>query len=536
MRLRKTCSVLAIVASLALTTSGGAAASARSASAGPDGGAWRTVAFDGVRLRVPGSWPVINLARHPRACPRLDVHAVYLGAPGPDPVCPASLQGKTAAVTVQRVDADGPDLRQATRAAVVGGRAARTNTDAAVTHAIIDILPSAGVEVSLSFGGSGALARSIQRTIRISRRARPARLATPAVIRPAAAQGVVQGRGFDTCAAPSAATMKSWLASPYRAIGIYIGGVNRGCAQANLTPAWINAIQGQGWHYFPFYVGLQAPCVAAFGDARISPGSAAAEGRAAADDAVTQAADLGIPAGTPIIYDMEGYGGGCGSAVTTFLSAWDAELHARGYVAGVYESFSNLGDLIGASGRMTEPDIIHYADWDGHATTYSPYMPASRWANHQRIHQYQGGHDETYDGATVNIDNDQLDVTLGGSPSQAQRRPRFRIAAAMNSNGSAEWFAKSVDDTVRHNYPGDGRRGRRQPHALRADRRGPGGARLAAARCAQRLALERRGRRRPAARNRRGRSRRDPGAGRQRRRVHRHRRRRDRHVTAGLAR
>src|SRR5512138_1304293 len=52
------------------------------------------------------------------------------------------------------------------------------------------------------------------------------------------APGAFSGSGFDACTAPSETTMKSWLNSPYRAIGIYIGGVNRGCAQANLTTSW----------------------------------------------------------------------------------------------------------------------------------------------------------------------------------------------------------------------------------------------------------------------------------------------------------
>ena len=39
--------------------------------------------------------------------------------------------------------------------------------------------------------------------------------------------------------------MKDWLASPYRSVGIYIGGVNRACAQSNLTAAWIQAIQAE---------------------------------------------------------------------------------------------------------------------------------------------------------------------------------------------------------------------------------------------------------------------------------------------------
>jgi hypothetical protein len=468
MKLRSAGAVLTVVATASLAAgAGGASVAGRApdsvvrltAQVTTDRG-WQRVSFAGVSLRVPGSWPVINLARHPRACPQLNVHAVYLGKPGPDPACAADLQGRTTAVTLQRVAAAGPDLRQATRATVLGGRPGRTNPDAAVTHSIVDILPSADVEVSLSYGSSAKLARSIESTIKVSRRARPGALTRrdvlrPAAIRPAAAQGLVQGRGFDTCAAPSTATMKRWRASSFQAVGIYIGGVNRACSQANLSSAWISTIQSQGWHYFPFYVGLQAPCVAAEGDATINPATAGAQGKSAADDAVTQATDLGIPAGTPIIFDMEAYRGGCGSTVTTFLSAWDTELAARGYVAGVYESFSNISDLAGAASRITEPAVIHYADWDGDATTNSSYMPASLWTGHSRIHQYQGGHNENHGGATLNIDDDQLNVVLGGSgggTATGQRRPAFRIATAINSNGSAEWFARATSGALRHNY------------------------------------------------------------------------------------
>ena len=41
------------------------------------------------------------------------------------------------------------------------------------------------------------------------------------------------GLAFDTCTAPTIAQMTAWKASPYKAIGIYIGGVNRSCAQPN---------------------------------------------------------------------------------------------------------------------------------------------------------------------------------------------------------------------------------------------------------------------------------------------------------------
>jgi hypothetical protein len=479
-----------VIGCLAIAAPAAGAASTAAGTAGQGGpGGQQTVSFRGVSVTVPASWTVVNLTRHPRACPRLDVRAVYLGTPGPDPACPAELRGRATAVQLEQVSAASPDRRRATAHAVIDGRAALTNPDAGITHQIIDLVPSAGVEVSLSYGTSAERARFVEKSIRVSGRARAVPLAAPAAVTPAPAQGVVTGAGFDTCAAPSAATMRDWLASPYRSVGIYIGGVNRACAQANLTAAWIRAIQAEGWHYFPLYVGLQASCVAGFGDATISAAKAAAQGSAAAADAVTQAAGLGIPAGTPLIFDMEAYRGGCGTAVTTFLSAWDSGLHAKGYAAGIYESFSNIGDLTGAAARITEPDVIHYADWDGKATTTSSYMPATRWTSHQRIHQYRGGHNESWGGAKVNIDNDQLDVALGGSgtvgappaptpppgpgptpqptptpkptptpgptpphgPSPAIR-PRFRIATALNSNGTAEWFARAANGTVQHDY------------------------------------------------------------------------------------
>ena len=41
---------------------------------------------------------------------------------------------------------------------------------------------------------------------------------------PAARTGVFTGYGFEACNAPSTDALTAWLASPYRAVGIYIGG------------------------------------------------------------------------------------------------------------------------------------------------------------------------------------------------------------------------------------------------------------------------------------------------------------------------
>src|ERR1022692_78194 len=101
---------------------------------------WHTVTFEGVSLRVPASWPVVSFAADPSACPRLDVHAVYLGTPGPDPICPAGLSGRSARRGTGR------------RGGQRGGRGPGAGSPAAasqsVSRIITDQLPGAGVQVS----------------------------------------------------------------------------------------------------------------------------------------------------------------------------------------------------------------------------------------------------------------------------------------------------------------------------------------------------------------------------------------------------
>ncbi|MGZ4400222.1 MAG: glycoside hydrolase domain-containing protein, partial [Gaiellaceae bacterium] len=234
------------------------------------------------------------------------------------------------------------------------------------------------------------------------------------------------GYGFDTCSAPSLVSLNAWLTSSFRAVGIYLGGVNRACKDGRLSSAWVSGAQALGWNLIPLYVGLQAPCVAQSDLARISAESAAAQGAAAADDAVSRAAFFGIGAGNPIYFDMEGYSTknpSCSQTVRDFVSAWVAELHAAGYVAGVYGSAaSTIRDMVplatipGAS----PPDDVWIANWNGVEAVYGdPYVSDDYWHNHQRLHQYRGGHKETHGGVTINIDSTYLDgavVGLGNTP------------------------------------------------------------------------------------------------------------------------
>jgi hypothetical protein len=237
--------------------------------------------------------------------------------------------------------------------------------------------------------------------------------------------------------------MSAWSSSPYRAIGVYLGGVNAACSQGNLTGGWVATEVDAGWHLIPIYVGLQAPNNGC-GCSGITPDRAADQGAAAADDAVADAQSLGIPAGNPIYDDMESYatGGTNTSAVLAFLSAWTAELHAKGYVSGVYSSASTgVSDLVSQYGTgYSEPDDLWIADWNDQKSTSDPYVPAADWSNHQRLHQYSGDHTETYGGATLDIDGDYLDGatagTSGGNPEAPPPPPPPRLSISSSPDGT----------------------------------------------------------------------------------------------------
>lgn len=229
--------------------------------------------------------------------------------------------------------------------------------------------------------------------------------------------GIFTGQAFDACTAPSSATMATWKkSSPYRAIGIYIGGVDRGCAQPNLTAAWVKTQVQAGWHLIPIYVGPQASCTGATTKKTlISNAAGASTGAASAQDAVNQAKSLGLTLGSTVVYDMEAYAttdATCRAGVLSFLSAWSAKLHYLGYFSGFYSSIGSGGaDQVanyGAAGYV-RPDYIDFARWDSVSTTTDVAIPASYWPGHRRMKQYRGGHTETYGGVTINIDTNYVD-------------------------------------------------------------------------------------------------------------------------------
>jgi hypothetical protein len=427
-------------------------------------GATRTVTYRGYRLTIPSSWPVFNLALRPRTCVRFDRHALYLGRPSGEQDCPPVALGRTEAILLE-------PLRGGQRAALgaapasaaaqpAGGSLAQLRIrgrrllitatwgrDPALLRAV---LHDQAIGRERAGGGEGAssptfapraaattrAAAATTRSAAMTTRAATARGAHPAArsARAHAAASTYTGLGFDACSAPSSSQLADWQSSPFHAYGIYIGGANMACAQPNLSSAYVAQEVAAGWHLIPTYVGLQAPgnsCACA----AISPSQATAEGTAAAQDAVADAQALGIETGNPIYFDMEAYDrtSTASQAVLNFLAAWTAELHSQGYLSGVYVADnSGVPDLVSQWGSgYLEPDELWIASWNGQQSTYDSEVPSSEWASHQRIHQYRGGHNDTYGGATINIDSDYVDaatVGAGGVTGAAASAPTLSIS------------------------------------------------------------------------------------------------------------
>ena len=432
----------------------------------------KAVQFGGYTIDVPASWPVYWLDRDPTRCLRYDRNAVYLGRPGADQLCPAHLVGRVATISIQVPAAAGvpaPGVPAASGPAAfssvgnlreVGGSVLADSQG----HELYAAVQHPGLSISATYGGDET---PVLKIIQSVRRAppRPAAAAQPAgqpASRPAGqsagqpagqsagqpaataarsaaavgdtraggasaarftagadraniAGGQVIGKGFDTCTAPSLAVMRAW-SHAFSYAGIYIGGAEAGCAYGNLSAAWIRSVTALGWGLIPTYVGRQAPCNKQF-TVRIDPARSAAQGRAAAVDAVKNAAALGMGRGSPIYYDMESFDtskASCQSTVLSFLDAWTRQIHASQYISGVYSSAATGAEALGLASSvnghpLAKPDSIWFAFWDGNSNVIgTPYLSPSWWAGYHRIKQYLGPHNRTVNGFTLNIDSDLI--------------------------------------------------------------------------------------------------------------------------------
>ena len=475
--------VAAVAAAITLTPAalpGGP--SALAAASPPTGGGaapgtMRAVDYHGYEIDVPASWPVYSLAADPARCVLFNRHAVYLGTPGTDQRCPARAFGRTEAVLVQPSVPSG-ELPPGT--VVLPGNTAALSTGAlppavsgldAADHSVQVAAPGPGVLVTASYGSDQSLVRTILAGARMAS-ATGSGTATASAAAPesaaasrsgkvrSAASGqsqltgeVTSGLGFDACTAPSVPTMTAWLASPYRVAGTYLGGVNWACSYGNFNATWAGQVAAEGWQFIPIWVGPQAPCTGITGAVTINPAQAAAQGQAEAASAVAAAQGFGYGAGSPIYFDMEGYDSSdtsCAQAVLTFLGGWTQGLHAAGYLSGVYSSAgSGISDLASEYGNPAypRPDDVWIADWTGDPVLTDPYLPNADWPGHRRLHQYYGGHDETWGGRGVNVDSDVINGAVAGLPG-AGAAGRPYLASQPSAVAAAPGTAASTSLTI----------------------------------------------------------------------------------------
>lgn len=268
--------------------------------------------------------------------------------------------------------------------------------------------------------------------------------------------GNFTGYGFDQCEAPTQGAMDAWIrSSPYKAAGIYISGDSRGCQkQTHLTPDWVTHQLRAGWHLLPITLGPQASCTNRDRyqhQVRISANSKNAylaaknQGVYEANKTVAKAKDLGLRSGSTMFYDIEAFptsNTACRESALSFLSSWTRQLHILGYASGIYSSAASgmkiLDDARGG-GRFTMPDQIWIADWNGRADTASSYIRKDGWMPKGRVHQYMGGHNETWGGVTINIDRNWLDLQTPARFTRPELRVVTTEKSPMRAGKSAEW-------------------------------------------------------------------------------------------------
>ncbi|MFJ2743144.1 DUF1906 domain-containing protein [Streptomyces sp. NPDC087440] len=230
------------------------------------------------------------------------------------------------------------------------------------------------------------------------------------------------GWAFDTCEAPSVATMKAWRASsPYRAVGVYFGGRARGCPrQTNLNKQWITSVDRMGWFLLPVYVGSQSPCVTVTHKRPYAIGRDPwRQGAAEARDAVRRARWHGMIPGSTLYLDIESYDVGnraCAARTLDFVRAWNRELRRHRYVPGYYSSAdSGVAHLEWARRAKIKdlPTVVWFARWGKKPSLAGePSLHPRAWMPHRRIHQYAGNVKETHGGYRLNIDRNRIDALV----------------------------------------------------------------------------------------------------------------------------
>lgn len=265
----------------------------------------------------------------------------------------------------------------------------------------------------------------------------------------------VVGQGFDACDIPTLSQLETWFFnSPYEYVNMYIGGIARACANTDLTANYVSQMYIRGWRFIPTWVGPQAPCTTFKRKFSSDPAEAYQQGVDNANQAKAVLQTLGMTnpdgSGSLVYYDLEYFSGDavCKAAVRSFLDGWTTRLHELNIYSGLYGSSCNINNYQLYT-IAPPPDFVWLASWS--STYYDPNqtvwnvgcLPASYWDFHQRLHQYAGGHDETWGGVTINIDSNVLDGAIAG-PLHADFTDPVSNASISGTIGILPWYKTPV--------------------------------------------------------------------------------------------
>lgn len=347
-------------------------------------------------------------------------------------------------------------------------------------------------ETKLFIRGMNATPPQLKERLGVEREKAKSELSKPRMfaLPPGGSTRISLNRGFDKCQAGSVAQMQIWWNNSFHFdSNIYFSGRARACPNQPFTgnPAWIDQVSAMGWGLIPTVVGYQAPCSVSSTPHKFSYDIAIAEqqGRGEADIAATDAANIGLTAGSVIYYDMERYDAptpdtlGCRPAAVAFLKGWTERIRELGYISGTYGSPKNVIEDWQFMPPASRMDAIWMARWDNVPSVWTyisfPAFPNNLWNNHQRIKQWQAPHFETWGGVTFEVDGNISDGPVAGIPVPRNKvadfdgdgktdisvfRPatgQWFVAGTLGPSYNVHQFGTAEDIPAPGDYDGDGK-------------------------------------------------------------------------------
>lgn len=271
---------------------------------------------------------------------------------------------------------------------------------------------------------------------------------------------ISQGHAFDACNLPGLQKMQAWAASsPYTSVNLYIGGVSRACPNPLLEAPYLVELFELGWRFIPTWVGPQAPCTNFKNKFSWDPQEAFAQGVTNANQAVDALKALGLTnpdgSGSVVYYDLEHYIAepACNAAASAFVLGWNDRLEELGVMSGLYHTAKNI--TFNEYWKLTyAPEVIWAAEWYS-TPGFRPdetvwdiiYIRPDLWANHQRVYQYCGSHNETWGGQQINIDSNILDGRVA-APYGSDLVGPVTSATYSGTLGLGDWYKLPVTVTL----------------------------------------------------------------------------------------